>query len=203
MSLTKTYASYYYRFDNYLTNLIARHFPFAQDHLDLSVSSIITKLFVVILVLILAYEAIFYLGVKLNFWEDPAKEFFIDKPVHCAHVYAKVNFVISENSSPKYSELTNSSNLLLKKPLKYHIEFGPDDYDYTEDIELGSTVGFLINKLLNLAKESAFISQSSYQIEDGLLFYKKQLKNNYKKDALCLQQIETGKQVEFFVLVRE
>ncbi|GMM37321.1 hypothetical protein DASC09_046460 [Saccharomycopsis crataegensis] len=183
--------------DDVFTHYMSKYLPFGNDHLTMGSGTWITKLFIVILVVLIIYETILTIGIKLNWWKDPVLQFFQEKPVHCAHVYVNVNLL--ENDSIDFKS-PDQNKCLLEKPLTYHIEFGPDDYDY-EDPELGSTVGFLIDKMNVMAQE--FVNRGKYTMVGGggHLYHKGHYKNAFKKDALCLQDIETGSTVDFFAIV--
>lgn len=184
--------------DRVLTDFIAKYFPFANDHLDFELGSSITKIFAVVLVLVVVYEVMFKVLVSLEIWEDQSKRFFVDKPVHCAHVYCLVSFVIDGLLEDDYAGL-KARHQVLRRPLKYHIEFGPDDYDFKEDEELGSTVGFLTRKLEEFVVDSSVVKPED--IIEARLYRRGELKDE-KEKALCLAGIETGKTVEYIVSVR-
>lgn len=198
-SITLTLAYYLYTIDRFLTTHIIRRLPFAEEHLTQGMGSVITKVFVVIALLIVLYESVLSLGIRFKWWSDPTDKLFVKKPVHCAHVYVKVNFVKGTPKDVSYDSFLQKEKLL-KKPYKFHLEFGPDDYDYS-DPELGCTVGFLIRKLNKLADESAVMKDGLKRQGDGYLFSRGKLRNAGWDDAMCLQQIETGNVVDFFVVV--
>lgn len=195
--------NYIYYLDNCLTQVISSKFPFASSHLTTSTSAYFTKLLFIIFALILVYETVFFLGHKLKFWQDHSKKIFVYKPVHCAHVYVrvhrlgadiaeKISSINMEDDAKIVSVMENSASK--KNSVKYHFEFGPDDYDYEKDKELGCTINFLINKLNTVLENTG--SGTYYLIKNREIKNKEQ----FLDDALCLQGIETGNTVDYFVL---
>lgn len=186
-----------FQFYNQLESIILRYLSqsdFFKHHLDDPISIKITSIGVIILFLILLYKLVFYIGLHLQYWELPGKEYFIDKPVHCAHVYIDGHVIKKFNLNDK---------ILLKTPLKYHIEFAPEDFENNKDPELGSTLGFTRTKLYFLFKDSSFFEslnqqeQKNYKISDVLIYLKdKELKEDSK--ALCLHGVETGFKLDVY-----
>lgn len=178
-------------FYNKLELLILHHLSksdFFKHHLDNPISIKITSLSIIILILILAYKFIFYIGIHLQYWELPGKEYFIDKPVHCAHVYVEGHIIRDNNKQDK---------ILLSKPLKYHIEFAPEDFENNKDPDLGSTLGFTRKKLYFLFKDSSIFEklnlneQKNFKINDVHIYLNDKLLKDDSK-ALCLHGVETG-----------
>lgn len=167
---------------------------FFKHHLDDPISIKITSIGIIILVLIIIYKLIFNIGLHLQVWELPGKEYFIDTPVHCAHVYINGHVIRNFNLNDQ---------ILLSTPLKYHIEFAPEDFEDNENPELGSTLGFTRKKLYFLFKDSSFFEsltlneQKNYRISDVLIYHKKvELKDDSK--PLCLHGVETGFKLDVY-----
>lgn len=156
---------------------------FFKHHLDNPISIKITSISLIILIIILIYKLIFYIGIQLKYWELPGKEYFIDKPVHCAHVY--IEGYIKKNGQ------------LSSNPLKYHIEFSPEDFELNKDPELGSTLEFTRKKLYFLFKDSKFFEelnkeqQLNFKINDVEIYLNGILLKDDLK-PLCLLGVETG-----------
>lgn len=180
--------AFYNQLEIIIQNVLSQS-DFFKHHLEDPISIKITSISIIILTIILIYKIIFYIGVNFKVWEIPGKEYFIDKPVHCAHLYVN-GYVIGNGDLNK--------KILLSKPLKYHLEFSPEDFENTGyDPELGSTLGFIRKKLYFLFKDSPFFEklddeqQKNYKISDVLIYLKdKELKED--KKPLCLLGVETG-----------
>ncbi|CCH43471.1 hypothetical protein BN7_3021 [Wickerhamomyces ciferrii] len=168
---------------------------FSNHHLNNEISKKITVWAIIILVLILIYKLIFQIGVNFQLWELPGKEFFIDKPVHCAHVYVD-GYVITNG------EINNK--IILSKPLNYHLEFTIEDFENNKDPELGCTLEFTRKKLYFLFKDSSIFQeklslkqQENYKINDVLVYHKNKLLKDDNK-ALCLLGVETGNRLKVY-----
>ncbi|AOA64694.1 hypothetical protein PP7435_CHR4-0447 [Komagataella phaffii CBS 7435] len=182
-------------------------------------STVITFLFVYIFILLIIYELILHLGVKLNWWQKPGSEFFIETPVHCAHIYVDLHIMEKhEDDDPKLEELTIEEKFykfqtkkstkygsLIFHKLKYHLEFGPNDYD-PRDPDLGTTLGFSRSKTLKLFKDSKIYTEDLNKIplspEELILVHrKKELTPDLDDKFLCELDVETGNKVDAFVVI--
>lgn len=178
---------------SFLAQHLAHH-SFFQYHFDNSLSALLTTLAVLLLLVILAYKLVFQIGVWCDWWELPGKEYFLDKPVHCAHIYISGHI------------LQNGTRSQIK-PLKFHLEFSPEEYN-EKDPELGSTLGFTRKKLYFLFKDSQWFKryahekkQLLFKIGDVRILGKKGDLLTDDDKPLCLLGIETGDtvNVEFSV----
>lgn len=143
-----------------------------------------------------------YISIQLNLMEAPGKEFFIDTPVHCAHVYIRLNIC---SNAPENNYYSKQLQFVLKKPLVYNLEFGPMDYD-PKNPDLGTTLQFTKEKTLTLFQNSVFYQKHPNLNEmttKDLHFYhhKKELKN--ETEFLCLLGVETGHKVDCFIDLSE
>lgn len=181
-----------------------REVEILETHFSHPVSSKITSLTIFLLVILVLYKAITsvwnYLSGKLqpavsghhDGKQGPkgaaeASDDYAKKPVHCAHLYIEANVVLDP-----------PANLLLKSPLKYHIEFSPEDFEDCHDPELGSTLGFTRKKLYHLFKDSSIYKEmrhdiDTFRVSDVKIFYNSgELKPADDATQLCLLGIETG-----------
>jgi hypothetical protein len=158
-----------------------------RTHFENPVSQTITTIGFIILLLILIHKVIFQIGVHYGVWEIPGKEYFVDKPVHCAHVY--VHGYTKESKHAIFDSVK----------LKYHIEFSPEEY-HQDDPDLGSTLGFLRRKLYFLFKDSELYSKldlkNTFTINDVIIY---DVKGNVLEgdlQPLCLLGVETGHKIK-------
>lgn len=164
---------------------LAKH-PVFEDHMAHPASRRITTVALIIFLLLIVYKAGFEIGVWLGWWEMPGKEYFVDTPVHCAHVYVEAHATLDGHPH-------------LAKPLKYHVEFSPEEYD-DRNPDLGSTLGFLRKKLYHLFKDSAIyddIGQGRRFTLDNVDIYNNKGELITQDDKpLCLQNVETGNKIK-------
>ncbi|CDR41440.1 CYFA0S07e02146g1_1 [Cyberlindnera fabianii] len=157
------------------------HFELFSDHMSHPISRRITTIALTGIIAIIIYKLIFQIGVLLGYWDIPGKEYFIDTPVHCAHVYVDSHAIV--NGIKVHS-----------KPLTYHIEFSPEEYN-VEDPDLGSTLGFLRKKCYFLFKDSSLYEElkSPHFTFDNVEIYTSKGKIlTQDEKPLCLQGVETG-----------
>lgn len=177
---------------------------------------LISELFFVMFVVLFAYETFYWLGIYLGLWKYHARDIFTEIPVHCAHVYVRVN--VAEKASVdlvrEYYLLKQNYNLLswrrlndvgtsvfrLEKFVKYHFEFSPEDFEKNPEPEHGSTVQHLREKVLNTYKESPFAG-GDVSWRDVLIFSKNS-EVTQEQDSCYLAKvgIETGNVIDAIVM---
>ncbi|RKP32862.1 hypothetical protein METBISCDRAFT_21125 [Metschnikowia bicuspidata] len=189
------------------------------------VSKYITEVLFLIVACILCYETLYWSGIYLGLWEYHAKDIFKEVPIHCAHVYVKINFASSAKSdmvreiydikrknrcnvlkwnSPK--ELEDEA-LLMRNYVKYHFEFSPEDFDDNPEPEFGSTVEHLRKHVLNMVSSSPvfvkYLESSELEPSNVLVFNSKheEVTTDDDKKYLSKIKIETDNLIECVVLV--
>ncbi|ANZ77640.1 BA75_04805T0 [Komagataella pastoris] len=203
-------------FNSLLHSKLTYHAPNLVAH---PASLVITFLFVYLFILLIIHELVLHLGVKLNWWQKPGSEFFIETPVHCAHIYVDLHIIEKhEVADPKLEKLTiqekfyklqskNSTKYgsFIFHKLKYHLEFGPNDYD-PRNPDLGTTLGFSRAKTLKLFKDSKVYTDDLNEIplspEELILVHrKKELTPDLDDKFLCELDVETGNKIDAFVVI--
>ncbi|KAH3679338.1 hypothetical protein WICMUC_001078 [Wickerhamomyces mucosus] len=155
--------------------------PFLHHHFKHPTSELITITLIYVLIIILIYLSVrsillHYKIIDLN--KD--EQIFIDKPIHVAHITA-------------YCKIYQRDQFL-KDTLKFKIEFSPEDYDYEDDDELGSTLALLKRKLYHLFKVSNIYEAydiKDFTINDVEIYHGNGLLTDNDK-ALCLLGVQTG-----------
>lgn len=168
--------AYWRRFDTQFIDIMSSHW-FTYDLVHNPVSCFISECFVMLFVGLLAYESLYWLGISLGLWEYHAKDIFTEVPVHCAHVYVRVNFAPADSldkvreyyrikADSHYNILKwNSVNELgllvfgLLQFVRYHFEFSPDDFENNPEPEFGSTVEHLREKIWKTVHDSKLYSE--------------------------------------------
>lgn len=212
-----------YKFDQYLTHQLQQH-SFTANLLIHPTSKFITEILIIIVVILLSYETIYWSGIYLGLWEYHAKDIFTEVPIHCAHVSVRVNIIDQENKlklhdyyqlkqSSKYNPLIwNRLNQLgqeifkLKKFVKYYYEFSPEDFEMNEEPEFGSTIEHLRNKTLNLFRESELYKEyhcHDLTIANVLVFNNRdeEVKESENMNYLSKCNIETGNVIDCVVVI--
>lgn len=185
-------------------------------------SKFITEILILLFILVLSYEIIYWTGIYIGIWEYHAKDIFTEIPVHCAHLHIRLNISSQDrNKIKKYFEIRRKSkyNILawnkvnkmkeslfeFKNPPVYYFEFGPEDFEMNKNPELGSTVEQLREKILRLFNESEIYS--SYQQEkitsDNIFVFNNKLQEvTSQQDTKYLSQvhIETGDTIDCLVV---
>lgn len=185
-------------------------------------SKYITESIIITSIVLIIYELIYWTGIHFKLWEYHAKDIFTEVPVHCAHVYVRLN-VSNEDKSKKldeYYELKQNSkyNILNWKCMsdkkdeafineefiKYHFEFSPEDFEMNEEPEFGSTISHLRSKILDLFKSSKVFAKfvGDQNLEDVLIFNKHSEKITSDKDNEYLVRcsIETGDIIDCIIM---
>lgn len=216
--------NYLIQVDLYLTEVLSSH-SYTANLIVTPASKLITELIIITFVFVLSYESIYWSGIYLNLWEYHAKDIFKEIPVHCAHVYVRLNLVSKDNmdklqnyyNDKKKSKLSTlywrelnklgDEIFLLDKFVKYHFEFSPEDFEMNDEPEYGSTIHHLRTKILRLFNESEiyakyngdkFVDPSSV-----LVFNTKndELTAKFDKKYLVHCNIETGNIVDCIIVV--
>lgn len=212
------------RFDDCFTEIMSSHW-FTNDLIQNPVSRIISESLFITFVVLLTYESIYWSGICLGLWEYHAKDIFTEVPVHCAHIYVRVNFARTPDLEKvrHYYQLKHNStyNILnwkllnelglklfgLQKFVKYHFEFSPEDFENNPHPEFGSTVEHLRRKILDTIHESSIYDNFK---KDNKEFSKESvfLLNNrteevgpaHDKEYLSKIHIETGNVIDAILL---
>lgn len=183
----------------------------------------ITESILVCSILLLTYESIYWSGIYLGLWEYHAKDIFKEIPVHCAHVYIRLN-VAQKKNLPKieqYYELLKNSklNLLnykamndikkqafdLKDFVKYHFEFSPEDFEKNKKPEYGSTIDHLRLKTFNLFNSSDLYKpfKNEFLSKGNVFIYNKygeKIGRDEDFDYLVKCGIETGDTIDCIIV---
>lgn len=183
---------------------------------------LITELLTVIFFIVLFYETIYWSGIYLGLWEYHAKDIFKEIPVHCAHVYIRINMVDRKNVARlrdyysfkisllnlwqiKEKNRIGSDLFKFKRFVKYHFEFGPEDFEMNESPEYGSTVLHLKGKILHTFKTSKLFQKyldKDYTEDNLILFDNKSNEVDKSKDNEYLSKadIETGNVIDCVII---
>lgn len=214
--------AYLYKLDEFLVRIIGGT-PFTQNLLITPTGKYITEFILVISVLLLTYETIYWTGIHFGLWEYHAKDIFTEIPVHCAHVYVRVNVVKRENEKSmdeyyqvkqksKYNPLNHNVISAIKEKafersdfIKYHFEFSPDDFEMNPEPEYGSTIEHLRNRVLKLFNDSDLYKefQSDNLTAENIVIYDKnsqKIGKDKDKEYLAKSGIETGDVVDCIIL---
>lgn len=223
MELLSQTWSFVKEFDQRFVDTMRRHW-FTYELVQNPISHGISEVLFVSFVVLFTYELFYWLGIYLNLWEYHAKDIFPDVPVHCAHIYVRLN--IADKSSieevRKYylSKLQFTFNLLnwkrinefgsrifkLKKFIRYHFEFSPEDFENNPEPEFGSTVEHLRKKTLDLFLSSPVYSKyhPSHTISPDDVFIvnnkNEEVPESHNKTYLSMIHIETGNVIDIIIL---
>lgn len=124
--------------------------------------------------------------------EFEAREKFFAKPVHVAHLYVECDVIRHDNDS-----------LLLSKPLKFHIEFSPEEYEHEKRPEFGCKLSVLRRKLYHFFKETNIYNDLvedkgddfQFTVSNNVTIYNRRgepLPASVDSIQLCFLKIETG-----------
>ncbi|CDK24600.1 unnamed protein product [Kuraishia capsulata CBS 1993] len=139
-------------------------------------SSCITLIFVYIGILLISYETVLYSGYYISLWKLPGNDIFKETPTHCAHVYVRLH--------------TRDA------VLKYHFEFGPEDYD-PRSPEHGTTLLHLKKKLVECWRDLEH--EGEVGVENVEVRRKKrELGDN--DEFLCNLGVETGDTIDAYAV---
>lgn len=185
-------------------------------------SKYITYIFIILFILVLLYETFYWSGIYLGLWEYHAKDIFTEVPVHCAHVYIRLNTITSAQSkeimdyfkshenSISHQYIWNKFTLplgLTSFPITYNFEFSPEDFEMNDEPEFGSTVEHLRSKILQVYKDSPRARNNpttkSLSESDVIIFNHKYqlLDSEYDDKYLSNCHIETGDLINCFIQI--
>lgn len=126
--------------------------------------------------------------------EFESKEKFFSKPVHVAHIYVKCN--VQNEGKTNY----------LVKPMKFHVEFSPEDFEYEKRPEFGCNLSVLRTKLYYFFKETLIYQEITskrpdlkFTISQNVQIYNKMdelLTTEFDSIQLCFLKMETGDIIE-------
>lgn len=210
-------------FDDWFMAMMRSHW-FLSDLIQNPISRVISESLFVTFIVLFTYETIYWSGIYLDLWEYHAKDIFTEVPIHCAHVYVRVNIADKENlpAVREYYELRQRStyNVLnwkklnelgllmfkLRQFVKYHFEFSPEDFEGNPEPEFGSNIEHLRQKVLTTFFASPLYSrfESKKLTKDDVLIYNNksaEVGSENDKTYLSKIHIETGNVIDAIVLV--
>ncbi|ODQ79417.1 hypothetical protein BABINDRAFT_8356 [Babjeviella inositovora NRRL Y-12698] len=207
---------YFWKFDALVTAQFSRN-AILSAHTDTFTGKYITLVVLTTFTVVLVYQTIYSIGLRLDWWEYHAKEIFRELPVHCAHLYVDVNVVqtpsdkglqlalLSKNTkTPQYKAIC-----AFPRPIRYNIEFGPEDFDlkHNDDPEFGygSKLDHLRGKILLLIKGISVKEGHLESLERASASSVRVFKNGKEfsvdqdGEYLCILGIETGNRILAFI----
>lgn len=213
---------YLSQLDVFLTSYLEK-WLFTSNLISNPIGKLITELLVVLFLIVLSYETIYWSGIYLNLWEYHAKDIFTEIPIHCAHVYFRLN-VIDRKDLQKLQEYYNlkkhskfnilkwnelnllgSSIFKMNNFVKYHFEFSPEDFEMNKNPEYGSTIIHLRRKILRLFETSQIYKEfqdKKYSENDVLIFnrYDEKIEPSEDSNYLSKCNIETGNIIDCIII---
>lgn len=128
-------------------------------------------------------------GIVIEEFEERDK--FFAKPVHVAHLYVTCNVL-------------KDSKEILSKPLQFHIEFSPEEYENERRAEFGCRLKILRIKLYHLFKDSSLYDDlisdaSQFTVSKNVKIYNtydELLPTTIDDIQLCFLKMETGSQIK-------
>lgn len=214
--------SYVVYFDARFVETMSKHW-FTYDLIHNPLSRIISETLFLIFVWLFFYETIYWSGIYLRLWDYHAKDIFKEVPVHCAHIYVRVNVAKKERikdvrhyygSRSWLTEIPLIKTVFpdlfglfeLPKSVKYHFEFSPEDFENNPEPEHGSTIEHLRQRVLTLFKDSSFYEpfhdMKSYSTDDIFITNNKlaEVGPEHDKTYLSKIHIETGNTIDAIIL---
>lgn len=217
--------SYAKKLDAEFVRVLSQH-NFTGSLIQNPISKVITECLFFGFVILFWYELIYWSGIYLGLWEYHAKEIFKEVPVHCAHVYVRLNVVQKtdvekarlyydlKRGSPynilNWKKLNEKGNEIfgLNQFIKYHFEFSPEDFENNPDPELGSTIEHLREKILTTFLRSSIQAKFYPDVkevspENVLIFNNKVQEVKQESDKMYLSKIhiETGNVIDSIILI--
>lgn len=185
---------------------------------------VISEFLLVGFIFLLAYEVAYWSGIYLGLWEYHAKDIFTEVPIHCAHVYIRLNVVAQKEVEKlrEYQQLQKESFFnvwsqkkardikrdIFKLPssVQYHFEFSPEDYDSDLNPGYGSKIGHLRTKIVGLFLKSDFYRPFHCKgLDEKNIVVFNSLRNEVKGDDdnsyLVKVHIQTGDVIDVFVTI--
>lgn len=221
-SASNIITSFYNDFDQFVYTKLSSN-SFTSNLVATSFSRLISVVLFASFIALLSYESIYWSGIYLNLWEYHAKDIFTEVPVHCAHVYVRINicektnldkiedyYKIRQNTASSVLNWKRKNELAanifkLKKFVTYHFEFSPEDFENNSEPEYGSTVEHLRAKVQTLFNSSEFykgFQNENMKTQDVLVFNnrKEQVKQESDLQYLSKVHIETGNVIDCLIL---
>lgn len=205
--------------DRELTRIILST-PFTENLLATSTSKLISEVLLLSFILLLGYEIFYWLGIYVGLWEYHAKDIFTEIPIHCAHVYIRLNVAPTgavDRVREYYRLRQNRYNLLswttsnqigtqvfeFEQFVKYHFEFSPEDFEMNDEPEYGSTVRHLRDKILSVVDQSHLYRDYHLKTQRVIVFDNRNHEVPFEKDGEYLSKthIETGNVIDCILLV--
>ncbi|OBA19275.1 hypothetical protein METBIDRAFT_47095 [Metschnikowia bicuspidata var. bicuspidata NRRL YB-4993] len=225
MNALQTLYPYVAKADAEFVRLLSQH-SFTKTLIQNCISKSITECLFLMFVVLFWYEVLYWSGIYIGLWEYHAKDIFKEVPVHCAHVYVRLN-VVKKSDMEKvrvYYQLKRESpfNILnwktlnekgneifeLNKFVKYHFEFSPEDFENNPDPELGSTIEHLREKVLDTFLRSSihekfYLERKDVNPNDVLVFNNKtqEVEPDSNRAYLSKVHIETGNIIDSIILI--
>lgn len=130
-------------------------------------------------------------GIVVEEFED--REKFFAKPVHVAHLYVECQCIKKVEDEP-----------LLEKPLLFHLEFTPEEYENEKRPEFGTQLRVLRKRLYHLFKDSHLFEdlvtdKENFAIGNNVRVFNSQdelLPVSTDDVQLCFLKIETGDRIK-------
>ncbi|CUM64742.1 uncharacterized protein PRCAT00002353001 [Priceomyces carsonii] len=209
------------RYDTFMVNYLASG-AFTGNLVNNPVSKYITEVLAFAFLVVLSYEIIYWCGIYLSLWEYHAKDIFTEVPIHCAHVFIRLNVAPEDSITTvrEYYETKrknkylpwNSSTKLYSKAfklntfIKYYFEFSPEDFKGSKEPEFGSTIEHLRLKVLDLFQNSDIYAEYHKETpltKENVLIFNNRLEEIKEVDNLnylSKVRIETGNAVDCVVI---
>lgn len=207
----------YSRFDTWFVDTLLQ-LGFTANLVQIPLSKLISEILVITFIVVFTYETIYWLGIYLGLWEYHAKDIFTEVPVHCAHVYIRLNVVDTKNARvvDEYYNIKRTTFSVLSwttlnqmasdifhfpKFVKYHFEFSPEDFEGNPEPEYGSTVSHLRAKVLSLFETSDVYGSLRTGKERVRVFNNRNEEVTSDNDASYLSKvgIETGNVIDVLI----
>ncbi|KAL6451759.1 hypothetical protein SBY92_003067 [Candida maltosa Xu316] len=215
-----------YKYERILTAYLQSN-SFTANLLITPISKFITESLIIIFIILLSYEIIYWSGIYLKLWTYHAKDVFGEEvPIHCSHIYVRVNIIDksdgdklddyyglkSEGIRTLYNNWKQINSLgrdifKMEKFATYYFEFSPEDFEMNEEPEYGSTVEHLRHKVLKLVQESSLLKKFSepekLTIENVKIFNNQYKEVGEKENGNYLSKckIETGNTIDIVIIV--
>lgn len=122
--------------------------------------------------------------------EFESRDKFFAKPVHVAHIYVRCQVI---------DGTTNGT--LLDKPITFHIEFSPEEFENEKRAEFGCSLRLLRSKLYHFFKDGEFHQKFTESVDRPFTITKnvriyntmdELLSTNLDDIQLCFLKMETG-----------
>lgn len=204
---------YFHQFDEWFVSVFSENW-YTSSLICTQTGKLITEIFAVLFVVTLSYETIYWSGIYLGLWEWHAKDIFPEVPVHCAHVYIRVNISRDlakvrelyhlKRTSYNWLQIRAKEKEILQMPryIKYHFEFSPEDFVNSEDPDWGCYVDHLRARLCTFINQSTYYD-FSVAPEDIFLVNNEYAEVTNEKEYLSKCGIETGNVIDCVLIRRD